>query len=126
MIYNDINPWFNSYVLDLNDTINALDCGHWAKFKFTAVARTEKRPHGLKYALTLHRLEGHRVIGYDNAHIPENLKNQRAPAGKVTIPLDHSHWRDQEAQFYNFENPGKLLEDFWGDVYRYLKEEGIA
>jgi hypothetical protein len=113
------------YLLGLHETVNVFECGHWAAFRAAEAPITENRPHGLKYALTLHRRGGHRVIGYDNAHLPENLKAYRSPDGKKLRAYDHRHWRDAEAAVYVFESPGKLLEDFWEDVYRYLMEEGI-
>jgi hypothetical protein len=37
---------------------------------------------------------------------------------------DHRHWRGT-MYAYDFKSAGQLLEDFWADVYKMLKEEGV-
>ena len=119
------SPWDQTYIYDLHNQVMSLGGGYWANFKVRRVTVTANYPHGIKYSLTLHRRGGHRVLGYDNAHLPENLKGWKKPDGSALTDRDHRHWRDQEADPYTFVSPGKLLEDFWADVDRMLKEEGI-
>ena len=38
------------------------------RFRVSEVATSEGRPHGIKYAFTLHDLDGMRLLGFDNAH----------------------------------------------------------
>jgi hypothetical protein len=121
----DDSRWAPKYLLDLHNEVMSVGGGYWATFKVRRVDQSSAHPHGIKYSLTLHRKGGHRVLGYDNAHLPENLKRIRDIGGAETITLDHKHWRDRDAQHYIFISPEKLLEDFWSDVYRILKEEGI-
>jgi hypothetical protein len=42
--------------------------GYFLKFEIKRVEPTKQRPHGLSYSFTLHDPDGHRLIGYDNAH----------------------------------------------------------
>jgi hypothetical protein len=57
------------------------------------------------------------MLGYDNAHRVKGLKTD-SPA------FDHRHWRE-DVYPYNFRSPDDLLNDFFADVDRTLKEEGI-
>lgn len=61
-------------------------------------AKTDERPHGLKYSLFYGR-PGERIVGYDNER------------GKG----DHRHYRDHEEP-YAFTTMEKLIVDFWDDV----------
>jgi hypothetical protein len=71
----------------------------------------------------MHNPKDGRVLGYDNAHLPGNLRHTTKHASPVA--LDHRHWREAEATPYLFTTPEALLADFWDDAYRLLKEEGI-
>jgi hypothetical protein len=73
----------------------------------------------------MHRPQDGRIVGYDNAHMPKNLVGIRNSLGDLIVALDHRHFREGEATNYRFVSPEKLLDDFWSDVYRVLKEEGI-
>jgi hypothetical protein len=96
-----------------------MDGGYWTKFEVHQVEATPQIPHGIKYSLTLHDSTNRRIIGYDNAHaVNRQRRNYRAKR----IEWDHKH--DQEkVTYYDFENPGQLMEDFWGDVNRVTNEE---
>ena len=84
----------------------------------------EGRPHGIEYALSLHRPGGERILGYDNAHIPQVGTGPAAKSLRQALDYDHRHWR-QTVSAYEFKSPGKLLEDFWRDVEELLKEEDV-
>jgi hypothetical protein len=38
------------------------------RFRVVEVAATAGRPHGVKYAFTLHDVDRTRLLGFDNAH----------------------------------------------------------
>jgi hypothetical protein len=45
-----------------------LENGWSVRFRVTEVAVTTARPHGIKYAFTLHDVDRTRLLGFDNAH----------------------------------------------------------
>ncbi len=55
-------------LLDLSEQVIEQEDGYWVKIEAWEVARSDKVPHGVRYALTLHAPGGKRVLGYDNAH----------------------------------------------------------
>lgn len=61
---------------------------------------------------------GRRLIGFDNAH------SVRRPGGRFVEQVrmyDHVHRGPEDSgRPYRFANPGRLLEDFWGEVDRVL------
>ncbi|MGE0024066.1 MAG: DUF6516 family protein [Hyphomicrobium sp.] len=92
------------------------------------VRRVEKsggRPHGIQYALTMHRPGNERVVGYDNAHAPKVGSGPSAPSRQRSLAFDHRHFREKVTAC-PFVSAEKLLEDFWSDVETILKEEGIS
>ena len=96
--------------------------GFWIKAR---VYRTEARdtaPHGISYSLTLHKPGGERVIGYDNAH---SFVRKRGMKRMTELARDHRHYRDL-IEPYPFTSAAKLVEDFWADVARFLREEGVT
>ena len=86
-----------------------------------AVEITDDIPHGIRYALTLYEPHGKRILGYDNAHavkVPRKIKY----AGR-RLPFDHKHRHvSDKGKPYGFESAYQLLEDFFNDVDRVLKE----
>ena len=55
-------------LLELNGFIIEQKYGYWVKFEVSLTDISLKRPHGIRYSLTLHNKDGQRVLGYDNAH----------------------------------------------------------
>ena len=57
-------------LLDLDGQVLVVDPagGHWVKFVVTRVPVSAEKPHGIDYSLTLHGLDGERLVGFDNAH----------------------------------------------------------
>jgi hypothetical protein len=45
-----------------------LENGWSLRFRVAEAAVTAGRPHGIKYAFTLHDVDGTRLLGFDNAH----------------------------------------------------------
>lgn len=111
-------------LLDLHGWTAEVGGGFWVCFKATRVPPGDGRPHGIQYALSMHRPGGERVLGYDNAHVPPVGTGPAAKSRREALTFDHRHWR-QTVSIYDFQSPGKLLEDFWCDVERMLKEENV-
>ena len=80
------------------------------------------RPGAIEYALTLHRPGGKRILGYDNAHAPDVRTGPSNRSARPTA-FDHVH-KGERVVPYTFRSPGDLLEDFWRNVEKILKEEG--
>jgi len=55
-------------LLNLHGEVFPMDNGYWVKFEAYLVEPTKTIPHDIRYSLTLHDKNNHRVIGYDNAH----------------------------------------------------------
>ena len=110
-------------LLDLDGQVFVVDAkgGYWVWFSVNRVASTPERPHGLKYSLTLHGPDDGRLIGFDNAH---SVRESRGPGGKSRGPLDHKH-RLETVRPYRFRDAARLVEDFWTEVDKLLKEKGV-
>jgi len=85
------------------------------RFRIAEVAMTLSRPHGIKYALTLHDVDGTRLLGFDNAHgIP------RAQA------YDHRHrFRRTDLVPYDFRGADELIGDFFAAVEQACRQEDV-
>jgi hypothetical protein len=105
-------------LLDLNGIMLVVDPegGHWVKFVVTQVPPTPEKPHGLDYSLTLHGLDGERLVGFNNAH-PEGKRRHGDPQ-------DHRH-RLRTVKPYDYSDAATLLADFWSEVDAVLKERGV-
>lgn len=104
------------YLLELNGQIIVLSEGYWVKFEARQVKESGNRPQGIKYSLTLHNNKGKRVIGFDNAH--------KIPGKADDAIYDHKHHVRHESRIkeYDYDNAGKLMEDFWKEVDEFLGE----
>lgn len=108
-------------LLDLHgETLFVDDLGHWVKFVVVRSEVTPDRPHGLSYSLTLHAPDGARLVGFDNAHA---VRARRGPGGGARAERDHQH-RMQTVRTYEYRDAATLLEDFWHEVDRVLREKG--
>jgi len=94
---------------------------YWVRFVVRRVESSPERPYGLNYSLTLHGPGGDRLVGFDNAHA---TRESRGPGGAPGGPYDHRHRRDT-VRPYRFKDAGTLIEDFWAEVDRFLKEKGV-
>lgn len=102
------------YLIDLNGEIAEVGGGFWVKFNIRRIKVDKERPYGIKYSLTLHNEKGERVLGYDNAHASyENKKRDE---------FDHIH-KGERIKRYNYSSAEKLMEDFWKDVNKFLKDK---
>src|SRR5215207_5206557 len=89
--------------------------GYRVKLAAQRVSATSSRPHGLKYSLTLHDPSGQRVYGMDNAH---RIRRTRPE-------FDHRHvYGLRRVVSYAYRGPIALLEDFYREVERILRDRG--
>jgi len=88
------------------------------KFEVKRVPVTPEKPHGLGYSLTLHDGAGKRILGFDNAH---PIREGSGPGAKTRIEYDHEH-QGKRVRFYKYKDAATLLEAFWTDVDKILKE----
>jgi len=111
-------------LLDLDGQVFVVDQAgkHWVKFSVKRVEPTPERPHGLKYALTLHAADGGRLVGFDNAH---PVSDSRRPGSRVLKRYDHKH-RLRTIRPYEYQDAAALLADFWAEVDAVLKERGVT
>lgn len=108
-------------MLELHDlTLFVDEIGHWVKFVVRRANVTAERPHGLSYSLTLHAPDGARLVGFDNAH---PARGRRGPGTRKREGSDHRH-RLRTIRPYDYKDAATLLEDFWNEVDRVLKERG--
>lgn len=112
------------YILDLHRQKIGYDNGYWVTIRAISVEADEGRPHGLQYSLTLHDENDDRVLGYDNSH-GVDVATGPARKSKRVMPYDHIDRRGKRSVPYKFTTPFKLVEDFFADVERILKEEGL-
>ena len=94
---------------------------YWVKFEVKRVEVTAKRPHGLRYALTLHGPGGERIVGFDNAHA---VTTGSGPGARKKVAFDHKH-RLRTVRPYEYRDAASLLEDFWEEVENALAERGV-
>ncbi len=113
------------YILGLHRQKIGYDNGYWVTIRVTTVAPDEHRPHGLKYALTLHDQNDDRILGYDNSHGVE-VATGPARKSKRPVPYDHIDRRGRRSVPYEFTTPFKLVEDFFAEVEKILREEDVT
>jgi len=109
--------------LDLDGQVFVVDPKgeYWVRFVVRRVEPSPERPHGLNYSLSLHGPGGARLAGFDNAHA---IRESRGPGGALRGPYDHRH-RMGAVRRYRFRDAGTLIEDFWAEVDRFMKEKGV-
>jgi hypothetical protein len=112
------------FLLAFDGRIHHLDKGYWIKFNITRIQMTTRRPRGLSYSFTLHAPDGTRLVGFDNAHdVPARGSRfkRRAEAN------DHWHrTRKDPGRPYVFKGAETLIDDFFDEVERVLRERGIG
>ena len=108
-------------LLDLDGEIMEVGHGFWVELRAKKVPPTPDKPHGIDYSLCLLSPDGRRLVCYDNAH---PISVGRGPAKKKSKTGDHKHERTKVVP-YDYEDAETLVQDFWTDVERVLKEEGV-
>jgi hypothetical protein len=109
-------------LIDLDGEIMEVGGGYWVSLRPRKVPPSVAKPHGIDYSLSLLGPDGRRLVGYDNAH-PVAVGS--GPARKRRTSGDHRHARTT-VRPYDYSDAETLLQDFWADVERVLKEEGIS
>ena len=110
-------------LLELDGQVLVIDpeTRHWVRFVVRRVPVTEPKPHGLDYSLTLHRPDGERLVGFDNAH---PVRTGSGPAGRAGGVFDHRH-RMRTVRPYDYRDAATLLVDFWTEVDAVLRDKGV-
>lgn len=105
-------------LLDLDGITLVVDPegGYWVKFVVTRVPPTAEKPHGLDYSLSLHGMDGERLVEFDNAH--------RVGKQQLGGPQDHRH-RMRTVKPYDYNDAATLIADFWTEVDAVLKRGGL-
>jgi hypothetical protein len=111
-------------LLNLHGWSGDVGGGFWVSVRAVRVTPDAQRPHGIGYSLTLHRPDGERVLGYDNAHPPGIGSGPARKSRRRGRPRDHRHYRGRVG-WYEFKSAVKLMEDFWKDVEVVLEEEDV-
>src|SRR5262249_23807940 len=112
------------FLLAFDGRIHHLQGGYRIRFEIKRVEVSKGRPHGLSYSFTLHAPDGTRLVGFDNAH--------RAPAAGSRLkraPEARDHWHrteDDPGRPYVFKDAATLIDDFFDEVERVLRERGIG
>ena len=112
------------FLLAFDGRIHHLEKGYWLKFEITRGEATRNRPHGLSYSFTLHAPNGTRLVGFDNAHDVSAKGSRFKHRGETT---DHWHrTEDDPARPYRFKDTETLIEDFFNEVERVLRDRGVG
>lgn len=111
------------FLLGFSGRIHRYARGYWLKFAITKTAESEERPHGLSYSFTLHGPDNRRLVGFDNAH---SVPAKGARFKKRPKTRDHWHRTEtDEGRPYEFKDAETLIDDFFDEVERVLKDRGI-
>jgi len=116
MIYFDVHEEELRRLLDYDRRRYWLVNGWSIRFRVSLTETSAGRPHGIRYAFTLHDLDGTRLLGIDNAHgIPRELA------------YDHRHRfrRTEEMVGYEFRGADQLICDFFASIERACNQEGV-
>jgi hypothetical protein len=108
-------------LLDLDGSILEQEGGYWIKIDVRRVPLSSHAPHGIRYSLTLHDRYGTRVLGYDNAHAVKPPKKFKFAGQRLAYDHRHRTASDKGVP-YAFESASRLLEDFFAEVDRVIKE----
>ena len=116
MIYLEMSDEAMDRLLDYDRRRYWLTNGWSLRFRIAKIEASVHRPDGIKYAFTLHDVDGSRLLGFDNAHgVPRSQA------------FDHRHRFRQSAELqpYNFRGADELICDFFGAVERACSQEGM-
>jgi len=112
------------FLLGFDGRIHHLEKGYWLKFEIARVTATTNRPHGLSYSFTLHAPDGTRLVGFDNAH---DVPARGSRFKRRNESTDHWHRTEKDlGRPYEFKDAETLLDDFFDEVERVLRDRGIG
>ena len=93
---------------------------YWWKIEAYLVEPSKERPHGIRYALTVHNARGTRIFGMDNAHVPKNKR--KGYHGRI-VEYDHVHVDENDkGTAYAFVDAETLMADFFKRVNEIIIE----
>lgn len=118
------DQWGLQTLLDMDGERGEVGGGYWFKIEARRVSPSPAVPHGVKYSLTLHALDGPRVFGIDNAHAPKVTGERRGPGRVRRVEFDHQHL-GPKVSFYEYISAEDLLNDFFATVDGLLREKGV-
>ncbi|CNC68622.1 hypothetical protein B7R74_02850 [Yersinia pseudotuberculosis] len=108
-------------LLDLHGSEFTMDSGYWWKIEAYQVEKSQFRPHGIRYNLTLHDRHNQRVFGMDNTHGVTSPK-KGSFTGKLVV-YDHIHRTSYDKGHpYMFKSAEQLIADFFSNIDRIIKE----
>ena len=111
------------FLLDFDGRRHFYQGGYWIKFEIRQGEASVQKPHGLSYSFTLHKPNGARLLGFDNAH---GVPAEGSRFKKRAMATDHWHRTEKDpGRPYAFKSAEKLLDDFFDEVERVLEELGI-
>jgi len=111
------------FLLNFDGRVHWYEGGYWVKFEIRRGEPTEERPHGLSYSFTLHGPDSKRLMGFDNAHAAPKPPRRHRKRAKAT---DHWHRTETDpGRPYAFKDAATLIDDFFDEVERVLKERGV-
>jgi len=79
MTEHQVHDYGLESLLSMDGIIFVIERGHWIKIEAWPVVSNQHVPHGVRYSLTLHDRNMHRLVGYDNAHAVKARKRRFAP-----------------------------------------------
>lgn len=118
------DQWGLQSLLDMNGQCGEVGGGYWFKIEAHAAATSPAVPHGVKYSLTLHAMDGPRIYGIDNAHAPKVTGERKGPGRVRRVEFDHQHL-GRKVSFYEYVSAADLLTDFFAKVDAILQEKGV-
>jgi hypothetical protein len=78
----------------------------------------------VSYSFTLHAPDGRRLVGFGNAH---SVPARGARFGPAPPASDHWHRTEHDpGRPYGFKDAETLIDDFFDEVERVLRERGIG
>lgn len=120
----DVPEYALELLLAYDGRLHYFASGHYLKFEVRMVEKTQWVPHGIAYSMTLHAPDGKRLVGFDNAH-PVSHRGGRHSIRRREADHWHRTTRDKGRR-YEFVSVERLLQDFFGEAERVLKEQGVA
>ena len=109
-------------LLDLDGSIIDQGDGYWINIKARLLEQpSEERPHGISYSLTLHDPSNRRILGFDNAHAIKGTVRKKYYGRRLEYDHKHRSIKDKGVPF-EFVDAYQLLEDFFNEVDKVLKE----
>ncbi|WP_233148993.1 DUF6516 family protein [Shimwellia pseudoproteus] len=112
-------------LLDLHGYEFHYASGYWWRIEAITVHPSAFRPHGIRYNLTLHNRQNHRIFGIDNAHGLPPPDRPGFTARRVAYDHVHRTTHDRGGPYY-FHSAEQLLLDFFAAIDTILHTAGVV